>query len=365
MTLDATPLLAPRPVTITVELAPLLNQLNSLAALKSAPFMSGLADWIYQTERQLTDQERDSNRLLFAYLGLPALAAALPPDALTLSLESFLTRLAVADASQFRDRCLAAMLADPLPSLGVAAAMPPVQPAELLAEASRFVDYFNARFEFGTVAEWSALYERMQRPEELLRQIQDHLQTLWQKYLRAEWARVESRVRGVVARREGLIRPDQDIWTTLQAVTGRNLAAIASPAELGQFSRIVCVPTPHNGPYLTPIPAGATLYLLFGIPAPDAPVAAPIPPDVVVGRLQALGDEVRLAILMALQTAGELSTPAIMAQFDLSKSATSRHLRFLQATELVEVRREDKTLKLYRVNRAALAELRAFLGTLA
>ena len=347
MTIDATPLLAPRPVTITVAMAPLLNQLNSLAALKSAALISGLPDWSYETEEKLTLTERANNRLLFALLGLPALLAAQPDIDLQQSIDSYVAQLRQADAYQFRDRCLAAMLTDPLPSLGLAAPMPPVAPAELLAGAVQFADYFSARFGFATPAEWTRLHELMIEPAQLLQQIGDHFQALWQRYLRSEWARVEHRLRAAVARREGLIRPDQDIWAALRAVTGRNIAAIASATELAQFNRIVCVPAPHNGPYLTPVPAGATLYLLFGIPAPDASAAAPLPPDVVVGRLQALADDVRLAILMTLQTAGELSTPAIMAQFDLSKSAASRHLRFLQATELVEVRREDKTLKLY------------------
>jgi DNA-binding transcriptional ArsR family regulator len=73
--------------------------------------------------------------------------------------------------------------------------------------------------------------------------------------------------------------------------------------------------------------------------------------------LRALADETRRRILALVshqeRPAGELAT-----HFSLTRPAISQHLSVLLACQLISVRREG-TRRLYRVNRDALAQLRA------
>ena len=66
-------------------------------------------------------------------------------------------------------------------------------------------------------------------------------------------------------------------------------------------------------------------------------------------RLNALADDTRLRILELLARQGEMSTPDVRAQLELSQSAVSRHLEHLTATGYLIGEREQGT-NLYRLN---------------
>jgi len=75
--------------------------------------------------------------------------------------------------------------------------------------------------------------------------------------------------------------------------------------------------------------------------------------------LRALADGTRRQIL-ALVWRNELSAGQIADNFEVTRPAISQHLGVLRASRLVTVRRVG-TRRLYRANRAAVAELRAYL----
>ena len=66
-------------------------------------------------------------------------------------------------------------------------------------------------------------------------------------------------------------------------------------------------------------------------------------------RLNALANDTRLRILELLAYKGELGTPDVVAQLELSQSAASRHLEHLTATGYLTARRHQGT-NLYRLN---------------
>ena len=360
MTHDATPLLAIRPVSIQLADAPIHNQLNSLAALKSAQVSTGLAQWIYEAEERLGQESRQRNILLFALLGINTIVTAAPPGKAT-NLAEYAELLLNVDAITFRDRCLATMQADPLPSLAKFAGEVPPPLADPLADEAAFVQHFRAWGGYGDTNQWSQIYCWLQSPATLQLTIASHLQTMWHDLLAAEWSNIQPQLRSSIAY---LKRIDIDGLTgvaALSRISGRNVAAILSAADLDQFSEIIAVPSLHNGPYITLIPVGDSLYFIFGARFPQEMAPLPAHTDIALNRLKALSDETRLGILLALQAEGEMSTGAIMTRFSLSKSAASRHLRFLLATELVTFERVDKTKKRYRLNRGAMAAIIAFM----
>jgi DNA-binding transcriptional ArsR family regulator len=73
----------------------------------------------------------------------------------------------------------------------------------------------------------------------------------------------------------------------------------------------------------------------------------------------AVSDPIRRRVLELLRD-GELPAGEIAAEFTVSRPAVSRHLRVLRESGLVHERRAGRE-RLYRVDPAPLAELRAWL----
>ena len=94
-----------------------------------------------------------------------------------------------------------------------------------------------------------------------------------------------------------------------------------------------------------------TARILFGARIPEgAPVRLPaLSRSELLMRPSALADDTRLRILELLGQKGELSTPDIIAQLELSQSAASRHLEHLTATGYLTARRHQGA-NLYRLN---------------
>jgi DNA-binding transcriptional ArsR family regulator len=88
---------------------------------------------------------------------------------------------------------------------------------------------------------------------------------------------------------------------------------------------------------------GETLGIMFGARLPEGTeVDAPdLSRAEIAVRLNALADDTRLRILKYIADHGEQSSKEIMDTLDLSQSATSRHLRQLNATGYLTARRVE------------------------
>jgi len=181
------------------------------------------------------------------------------------------------------------------------------------------------------------MFALFNNPPQLQTTLVTHLQTLWHDFVAVEWQRVQPKLQATVAafstvRLEGL-----SILEAMQVVTGRDLRPVFRLDTLLAYRRIRFIPHLHNGPYV--IWFGDQEELRLGFPAHQPPVAATLAPafdlTTLTKRYQALADETRLAMLLALRTAQELSTQELIDQFALDKSAASRPLRPLGAPRFV------------------------------
>jgi DNA-binding transcriptional ArsR family regulator len=113
------------------------------------------------------------------------------------------------------------------------------------------------------------------------------------------------------------------------------------------------IPSAHTGPYLLHLGglSDTTVRFLFGARVPEG-VLVHVPAlsrSELLMRLNALADDTRLRILEFLAQRGEMGTPDITAQLELSQSAASRHLEHLTATGYLTARRHQGT-NLYQLN---------------
>lgn len=182
----------------------------------------------------------------------------------------------------------------------------------------------------------------------------------------AEWQRVQPKLQASVdafqrVRLEGL-----SMLEAMQVVTGRDLRPAFRLDALLAYRRVRFIPHIHNGPYILWFGDDEELRIGFAAhqPPQTANAGAPFDLGTLTNRHKALADETRLAMLLALHTAHELSTQDLIDQFGLDKSAASRHLRHLVATSLIEERRADGAKKVYRINKKAVDELIELLASL-
>ena len=117
--------------------------------------------------------------------------------------------------------------------------------------------------------------------------------------------------------------------------------------DLAGLEHIIFIPSAHTGPYLINLGGHSEtkVRFLFGARIPEgAPIRLPaLNRSELLMRLNALANDTRLLILELLAKKGELGTPDIVAQLELSQSAASRHLEHLTVTGYLTARRHQGT----------------------
>ena len=81
--------------------------------------------------------------------------------------------------------------------------------------------------------------------------------------------------------------------------------------------------------------------------------------DEAVTLFSALSDRNRLEITSLLATRGPMNAGRITAEFSISASAVSQHLRVLRDAHVVDVRRE-RQMRIYEVNQKALGTVQSW-----
>ncbi len=348
----------PMPVVATVALEPAYNVLMSLAALYKPERYGGLDEWVPQTQARLAVDVRARHQLLFGGIWLDALTNAVEPGLATHSFPAYLAALAAYDPTKLRDTLLYWMIQSPHTQL-FADARPllPIAPARLLADYPTFATYFSDGKE--NEVQPRAMFDLWQTPAQLQDQLVTHLHLLWVEGVAAEWARLEPRLAATVAAFQALPLHGLTMLEVMQQVTGRDLRAIFRLERLLRYQRVRFIPHIHNGPYILWFANDVEVRIGFPAhqPPPPAPAALPFDQETLVNRYNALADETRLRILVALHGAKQLSTQEIIDRFALDKSAASRHLRQLVATSLIQERRDEGAKKCYQLNPQAIDEI--------
>ena len=332
------------PVTFSLE--PVYNTFNSLSLLTRADMLSGLDDWVTRTLASLPAERLHQHELVF--LGL---YFAVEPTRSFPTFAAYIDDIARQTPETLRDRVFEAY--DRLGPCTEAQQMSaPTDMPSLLADRQVFIQYLKERFSPDHVIESieTEAHALLNDPIRMRNQIVEHLQSMWQTVLAPEWARVTPMLQACVDAYQQIDFSGQTPTQVAESIVGHALTDDWRQ-KLGTVDRLICVPSAHLGPYLMKysqwrnVPANVprTLTLLFGARQPQGITATS--PDLsrseLLVRLVALADDTRLRVLRLIAEQGEMCSPDIIRQLDLSQSAASRHLQQLTATGYLEERRRE------------------------
>jgi DNA-binding transcriptional ArsR family regulator len=345
-------LVMPEQAPMRVALEPAQSAFHSLMMLKKADHLSGLGDWVAQTLHALTPEEAKRHTLVFEGFGL-----ALFPERSWPSFPLYVDHLASLNPEELRDRLLTAYARLPLLSDGGHGALlaepVPLDLEVILGDAGSYLDFLRERFDEAhiDVELETEAYAYVVDPPAMQELIVSHLRLMWDKYLAAEWQRVEPMLRDAVRACQQVDLGNLSRLEAIQRITDQNLDEEKWKCSLAGVDQVIFVPTVHIGPYAGRLWSGKTMWVLFGARLPegvqlDAPALSRAE---IVMRLSALAEDSRLRILKLISEEEELHSKEIMGRLELSQSATSRHLKQLSATGYLTERRCNGA-KCYRLN---------------
>jgi ArsR family transcriptional regulator len=340
-------------VKVTFALAPAYNIIGSLSLLDMAEGFSGLGEWIYQTAKALSPEQMRTNRLVLEDAYVHLANAAWP------SFPAWLDDLATRDVTEMRDRALQAWLTyvskkteGEIPSASELLA----DRAAYLALAERFCrtpGHYESLLEEAPFdnSYWEERHRLLKDPPAGKDLIVTHLRTMWDGSLAAEWERNLPVLEESVTAFRSLNLSGLTVPEILSRVVMR--AQIPDIDWFKDIEHLILIPSVHNGPYIVHLNGLSDTTVRFIISA-RTPEGVPshlsaLSRSELLVRLNALADDTRLRILELLARQGEMSTPDIRAQLELSQSAVSRHLEHLTATGYLIGEREQGT-NLYRLN---------------
>lgn len=338
----------PQAVTVSFEVLPALNALESLHQVFMTRDKSGFSQWTHETAASLpADLARDLEMIFTACW--PLVFDVVHPGAAFDSFPAYLDALAAVDPVDARDKTLRGWSRwHPEPD---------TTPEMLLASREAYSAWVARRMAHKSedkardarpLAE--AAYDLFIQPERLLALTVTRLREAWDGFLAAEWARVLPMLRESAAAYQRLDFSGLSAAEVLQKVTGRDLRD-AFADELMKAAQMVFVPSAHIGPYVSLLDEGDRVYVLFGarLPRETQLVSSDLSRAELVTRLSALTDNTRLHILELLTVHDELCAQEIIEKLGLSQSSVSRHLSQLSATGYITERRRDVS-KCYSLN---------------
>jgi len=306
------------PVQVNAALAPVHNVLLSLWALtadEAPPVDPALA----QAATQLTPEQRHFNRWLFAALG-----DALLPTETYADFPAYLDALARQPLELFQERRVAA----------------------------------PARVDGSTLA--APAETLLTDPPALRQKIVDHLRSLWNDLLAAEWKRQTPLLTKMTTSINELVF-SQARWQATDAFTALRFLLQTEPAapqlaQLAGVQRIVLVWSPHVLAWCSRFGSSDTLWVMRKFD-PQLLRRDPLSRAEVLGPLTALADDTRLRILELLIESGEQRAQEIITQLEGSQGNVSRHLKQLVGAGFLRERRAGDANKLYEFNAAGLQRL--------
>jgi DNA-binding transcriptional ArsR family regulator len=361
MPAPAESIVRPSAAIIEVSTEPVHNALQSLFSIIKAAYLSGFSEWVQETRESLTPAELETNRLV-----VEGLHYALYPQRHFPDFPAYVDRLEEMDATRLRDRLLDGYFDLPCkrdkPS-------PYTTYEEVLRTAESYLDFLNGRFGPEHVDEEleKTAYAYATDPPAMQALIVSHLRMMWDRYLAAEWARIEPMLEDSAAAFNEYDLESMSFPEAAEFITGHSQKDKDWDFFEREFQHLVFVPSAHIGPYQARYHQGDTLITVFGARPPvGTRVTAPdLSRNEIVVRLNALADDTRLRILHLIAEQGEQRSQDIINALDLSQSAASRHLKQLSATGYL-VERRCEGAKCYSLSEDRLRDtFRAVLAFLA
>lgn len=330
-----------------VSLEPVPNAIASMMLLTRADEMPGSGAWVAETRANLTADDLFRHKL--AIIGF---FHAILPDKDWGSFPDYLDGLENSDPVSLRDKMLATY-AEICIGCDEETKVKEVNWDEILKTPEAYVAFLIERFGKDLVETdmETKAYEYVIDPPAMQKLIVDHLRWFWDEYLSQEWKRTESILRESVNAFQSANLDSMSRLEMARYITGQDLEDEKWGHTLRQADRVVFMPNPHIGPYVTKMYCGDTVILVFGARLPDdADVRIPeLDRADIVTRMSALADDTRLRILQMIAENGELRSQDIMQEINLSQPSVSRYLTQLTATGYLQERRVNGS-KAYALN---------------
>jgi ArsR family transcriptional regulator len=324
--------LVPHTVNVRVLVAPVFNILNTMMLMNVVHARSGLSDFVVETTAAMPEALRHDNEVVAHLLDI------IEPSTFAQDLPSYLAALSTLDFGAHVRRALDSLCHKEKGS-GLTA-------EQLLASKETYIklvtQHYEAKGDEVDPALIGRIHDHLTQPDATRDFIIQHIQTLWERYLKDEWARVEPMVTEAVRVYEQLDLSDLTVLEAVQAITGRDMTGFLD--EIDEIDEIIFVPSVHCGPYVTRFEIGERrMGLVFGARLPEGVTV----PSVELSlrdlhiQLNALADDTRLHILELLTHHRELCSADFQQMLNLSQSSASRHLRQLVASGFIDERRRD------------------------
>jgi ArsR family transcriptional regulator len=339
-------ILAPSTVAVEIRLDEVGTLLNSLKMLSAEDFHNGLHEWISRTAAEI-----GAERLKLNYQ-LCMVTEHLHADIQAPSFPEFIQAIKKVKPERVQDLFVDWMREKPN------------YPGDEILLNSR-EDYLNyvqsimsehyaSKGETLNLEEWGEGWDFHSNPQELLAKTSEHLQFMWDNYLKAEWKRVKPMLEEAVDAFSSLDYSNMTAYDAIEAVTGRNMRGRDFFEEkLERMEKLVFIPNAHLGPYISwgESHVQRTFIFFFGArPPKNARMkSSALSRSELLVRLNALADETRLKIIELLTQHEEMCAQDFITMLDLSQSSASRHLRQLTASGYLTERRRD-VAKCYTLN---------------
>ncbi len=333
------------PSVIKVEFAlePVLSQFDSISLITQVDRLSGLGEWVVSTHDSLPTESLVTYALVRKLTGamVHSLYSPLPEHR---NVIEYLDWLAAQDLSGYFGRMLGewmTYLAEDDEWLALGRPLP--APEVLLSSRAAFIEFAPAATGIEADAElWSQAFDLLYEPARLVAKLREQVGYIWEHFLADEWRRALPMLQESVEAFSRLNLTNVTLHEAVRAVTGRDLRGKFTAREEAA-QRIVFIPSPHLGPYVSRMMRGSTIFMGYGarLPRGVQAAASPLSRSELLIRMNALADDTRLRILEMLTERDEMCAQEIIEALGLSQSSVSRHLSQLSATGFLSERRRE------------------------
>jgi DNA-binding transcriptional ArsR family regulator len=331
-----------------VSLEPVRNAIASMMLVARDHEMLGAGAWVAQVREKLTADELFRHKLVVI-----GFFHAILPDEDFASFPDYLSDLEKSDPVALRDKMLNTYAEicigcdEKLKAAGV-------DWDKVLSSPEAYVSFLIERFGkdlVDTDLETKA-YEYVIDPPAMRKLIAGYLRWFWNEHLSLEWARSEPILRESVKAFRNANLDNMSRFEMIRYVTGQDLNEDYWGKKLTGIERIIFIPNPHIGPYVTRFHFRDALGVIFGARQPeDARVRIPeLDRAEIVARMSALADDTRLRILQMISENSEMRSQDIIEAVGLSQPSVSRYLTQLTVTGFLQERRVNGA-KAYALNR--------------
>lgn len=334
---------------------------NSLHLLATCDYSSGLGQWIMDTRKAFTDSEWIRHKVAMNIShGLITLTESM-------TFPEYIEQLKLVDPIEMVTTSQMWMADyDHLPSLD-----------EALEDEETYVELMRVHFEkkseikgelhpFDEI-EWRNMYQYLHTPNELHTLMIEHLEMMWERFVKPEWTKRKATLEAVVKAHQQTDYSGMSAHEVIEAVTGRDMRGHFTDLITHNHTLILS-PSPHVGPYIGYYEDKknriAHLFFRAQLPKGSLIKSSELSRSELLVRLTALSDDTRLRMLELLIEHDELCAQDFINLLELSQSSASRHLRQLAASGYITERRRE-VAKCYRLNtdriEDTLSALRQFL----